>query len=147
MWFLMEIAQRRGDAALLGQTADVTLAMLERGWVQKHGGVFYFLDRLGRPPQQLEWDQKLWWVHCETLVALLMGYALTGRPKCWAWFERVHAYTWAHFPDPEFGEWFGYLNRQGEVLLPLKGGKWKGCFHVPRAPYRCWRLFTKLETA
>jgi N-acylglucosamine 2-epimerase len=144
MWFLMDVDRRRGDGALLQQTTDVTLAMLERGWDQEHGGVFYFLDRLGRPVQQLEWDQKLWWVHCETLVALLMGYALTGRPECWDWFERVHAYTWAHFPDPEFGEWFGYLNRRGEVLLPLKGGKWKGCFHVPRSLYRCWRLFETL---
>ncbi len=29
------------------------------------------------------------------------------------------------------------LNRRGEVLLPRKGGKWKGCFHVPRALYVC----------
>jgi len=30
--------------------------------------------------------------------------------------------TWAHFPDPTHGEWFGYLNRRGEPLLTLKGG-------------------------
>ena len=39
------------------------------------------------------------------------------------------------------GEWFGYLTRRGERLLDLKGGKWKGCFHVPRALYLCWRQF------
>ena len=38
--------------------------------------------------------------------------------------------------DPQYPEWFGYLNRRGEVLLPLKGGKWKGCFHVPRGLYQ-----------
>jgi N-acylglucosamine 2-epimerase len=147
MWFLMDIAQRQGDAALIQQAVDVTLRVLQRGWDQQDDGIFYFLDRLGRPVQQLEWDQKLWWVHCEALVALLTGYGLTARPECWAWFERVHAYTWAHFPDPGFGEWFGYLNRQGDVLLPLKGGKWKGCFHLPRTLYRCWRAFEKLSTA
>ena len=68
----------------------------------------------------------------ETLISLIKGYSLTGNIKCLQWFEKVHDYTWAHFPDPEFGEWYGYLNRRGEVLLPLKGGKWKGCFHVPR---------------
>ena len=26
------------------------------------------------------------------------------------------------------------------MLLPLKGGKWKGCFHVPRGLYRVWRI-------
>ena len=48
--------------------------------------------------------------------------------------------------DREFrgGEWFGYLNRRGEVLLPLKGGKWKGCFHIPRGLYRCWKILETL---
>ena len=145
MWFLMDIGRRRDDMALVQQATEVVLATIEFGWDPEHGGLFYFLDRLGRPPQQLEWDQKLWWAHLETLVALLMGYRLTGRAECWAWYERVHAYTWAHFPDAEFGEWFGYLNRQAEVLLPLKGGKWKGCFHLPRALYQCWKLFDELE--
>jgi N-acylglucosamine 2-epimerase len=143
-WFLMDIAQRRGDSALLRAAVNASLATLEFGWDPQHGGLFYFMDRLGRPPQQLEWDQKLWWVHLEALVATLMGYALTRRPECWTWFERLHAYTWTHFPDPAYGEWFGYLNRQGEVLLPLKGGKWKGCFHLPRALLRCWQLFETL---
>jgi N-acylglucosamine 2-epimerase len=30
------------------------------------------------------------------------------------------------------------------VLLNLKGGKWKGCFHVPRAMYLCWQQFEAL---
>jgi len=144
MWFIMDIAQRRGIPALIEKAVDVTLSMLEFGWDNECGGVFYFLDRLGHPPQQLEWDQKLWWVHMETLVALALGYSLTRRTDCWAWYERVHAYTWEHFPHPEHGEWFGYLNRRGEVLLPLKGGKWKGCFHVPRGLYRCWKIFETL---
>ncbi|MEO0377710.1 MAG: AGE family epimerase/isomerase, partial [Cyanobacteria bacterium P01_A01_bin.17] len=98
----------------------------------------------GHPPQQLEWDQKLWWVHLETLVALVMGYRLTGRTECWDWFCKIHDYAWDHFADSEHGEWFGYLNRQGEVLLNLKGGKWKGCFHVPRAMYLCWQQLEAL---
>ncbi|HRQ41880.1 MAG TPA: AGE family epimerase/isomerase [Chloroflexota bacterium] len=144
MWFIMDIAHRRGDSALLEKAVDVTLTMLELGWDRDYNGIFYFLDRLGYPPQQLEWDQKLWWVHLESLVALALGYTLTRRTACWEWYERVHAYTWANFPDPQFGEWYGYLNRRGEVLLPLKGGKWKGCFHVPRALWRCWQLFDTL---
>jgi N-acylglucosamine 2-epimerase len=89
----------------------------------------------------LEWDQKLWWVHVEALVALAKGYALTGDENCLIWFEKVHAYTWSKFKDKEYGEWFGYLNRRGEVLLSLKGGKWKGCFHIPRALYQISKTF------
>jgi N-acylglucosamine 2-epimerase len=146
MWFFMDIAEQRNDRPLMEKTVEVALHILELGWDKKLGGIFYFLDAQGHPPQQLEWDQKLWWVHMETLLALVKGYRLTGRQACWDWYERVHAYTWQHFPDPEYGEWYGYLNRSGEVLLPLKGGKWKGCFHVPRGLYLCLREFEKLSS-
>jgi N-acylglucosamine 2-epimerase len=137
MWFVMDIAERRGDRALSERAVNVALSTLEFGWDKEHGGILYLLDAHGHPPQQLEWDQKLWWVHLEALVAMLKGYRLTGRAECLTWFQRIHEYTWAHFPDAEHGEWFGYLNRRGEVLLPLKGGKWKGCFHLPRALWLC----------
>ena len=144
MWFILDIAERKNDQAVIQKAVEVILHTLEMSWDPKYAGIFYFLDSGGHPPQQLEWDQKLWWVHMETLVALLKGYRLTGRPECWEWFERLHDYTWKHFPDPEYGEWYGYLNRTGEVLLPLKGGKWKGCFHVPRGLYLCLRELEKL---
>jgi len=134
MWFIMELAVRKNDQVLLNKAVQITVQTLAYGWDNKYGGIYYFLDRKGYPPQQLEWDQKLWWVHLETLIALQKGFQYTGNQSCRTWFEKVHDYTWTHFRDRENGgEWFGYLNRQGEVLLPLKGGKWKGCFHVPRA--------------
>ena len=139
--FLMDAAQRMRDDALVGTAVDALLRTLAYGWDVEYGGLFSFLDAAAKPPQQLEWDQKLWWVHAEALVALAMAYHRTRRDECLEWFFRVHDYTWSHFPDPGFGEWFGYLNRRGEVLLPLKGGKWKGCFHVPRALHRCAEVF------
>jgi N-acylglucosamine 2-epimerase len=145
MWFLMDIARRRNDRDLAELTVRVILSMLEYAWDREYGGIFYFMDVKGHPTQQLEWDQKLWWVHLETLVALAMGYATTGRPECLEWLERVDDYTWNRFPDAEHGEWFGYLNRRGEVLMPLKGGKWKGCFHVPRALLMCATIFDELS--
>ncbi|MGB7538819.1 MAG: AGE family epimerase/isomerase [Anaerolineales bacterium] len=145
MWFLMDIGLRRGDRALIDKAVGIVLATLEYAWDREYGGIYYFLDRLGHPPQQLEWDQKLWWVHIETLIALGLGFAQTRRAECWEWYERVHEYTWERFPDSRHGEWFGYLNRRGEALLPLKGGKWKGCFHIPRGLFRCWKIFESME--
>ncbi len=139
MWFVMDLGRRIGDEALVKRAVDIMLRTLEHGWDKQYGGIFYFLDYHGHPPQQLEWDQKLWWVHVESLVALARGYVYTGDERCKTWFETLHEYTWQHFKDPEYNEWFGYLNRRGEVLLPLKGGKWKGCFHVPRALYQVWK--------
>ena len=144
MWFIMDIAERRQDKQLMKRAVDRTIRTLSYGWDEKYGGILYFMDVKNYPPQALEWDQKLWWVHVETLIALLKGYHHTGDSRCLAWFNKVHEYTWSHFPDAEFGEWFGYLNRQGEVLLPLKGGKWKGCFHVPRGLFQCSKILAKL---
>jgi N-acylglucosamine 2-epimerase len=144
MWFMMDIAERRQDKPLIEKAVQVVLNILNFSWDKEYGGIYYFMDAQGHPPQQLEWDQKLWWVHVETLVALAIGYRLTGNQQCWDWYQKVHEYTWQHFADAEQGEWFGYLNRRGEVLLDLKGGKWKGCFHVPRAMLMCWRQFEKL---
>lgn len=141
MWFMMDVARRRGDRTLIERAVDVVLSTLDFAWDEEYGGIYYFMDAEGRPPLQLEWDQKLWWVHLESLVALAMGYALTGRKECIEWYEDVHDYAWPRFSDPARGEWYGYLSRRGEVLLPLKGGKWKGCFHVPRAMYMCAKLF------
>ncbi|AUT03432.1 N-acylglucosamine 2-epimerase [Nostoc sp. CENA543] len=145
MWFIMDIANRNGDRQTINQAVDVVLNILNFAWDSQYEGLYYFMDADGHPPQQLEWDQKLWWVHLESLVALAMGYRLTGRAECWEWYQKMHDYTWSHFADAEYGEWFGYLNRQGEVLLNLKGGKWKGCFHVPRAMYLCWQQFEALS--
>lgn len=145
MWFMMDIAKRRNDADLYRKAIKSLINILEFGWDDQYGGIFYFMDIKGFPTEQLEWDQKLWWVHLETLVALAKAWEFEPTSQVINWYKKVHDYTWSHFPDPENGEWFGYLNRQGEVLLQLKGGKWKGCFHVPRAMYQCWKSFEVIE--
>lgn len=144
MWFLMDVGRKLGDTVLIEKCTDVALNIIDYGWDPEYGGIVYYRDALGKPPLQYEWDQKLWWVHVESLVAFAYGYLLTGRQECWEWYERVHDYTWSHFPDPEYGEWFAYLNRRGEVYTDCKGGKWKCCFHVPRALLRCYRIFSEL---
>lgn len=145
MWFIMDLAERRKDDALMQKAVKIILDTLQFGWDKEFGGIFYFMDIKGNPPQQLEWDQKLWWVHIETLISLIKAYKNTGKEECLQWFDKVHKYTWVHFPDPQHDEWFGYLNRRGEVLLPLKGGKWKGCFHVPRGLFQIWQTLEKLK--
>ena len=145
MWFVMDLGKRLNRPELIQKAVDICLAEVEYGWDKEYDGIFYFMDRLGKPRHELEYDQKLWWVHLETLISLIKGYQLTGDDRCLEWFQRVHDYTWSHFRDAEYPEWFGYLNRQGEVLLPLKGGKWKGCFHVPRGLMNVWKILEDLS--
>ena len=147
LWFMMNLGVRRGDKALIEKCVEISLGVIERGWDKEFGGIYYFLDAKGVPQQKLEWDQKLWWVHIESAIAMLKGYQLTGNEKCLEWFLKLDAYLWNNFKDKEYPEWFGYLNRRGEVLLPLKGGKWKGCFHVPRGLFQIWQLADKCGQA
>ncbi|MFM8913429.1 MAG: AGE family epimerase/isomerase, partial [Flammeovirgaceae bacterium] len=145
MWFIMDLGVRLKNQKLIEKAAEISYSILDYSWDTEHEGIFYFLDSKGLPPQQLEWDQKLWWVHVETLVCMAKAFALTGDERARHWFEKVHVYTWNHFKDLEYFEWFGYLNRKGDVLLPLKGGKWKGCFHVPRGLYQVYSTLEKTQ--
>ena len=145
LWFMMNLGIRRNDKALVNKCVEISLSVIERGWDKEYGGIFYFLDSKGAPQQKLEWDQKLWWVHIESAIAMIKGYQLTGNKKCLEWFEKLDEYMWSRFKDPLHPEWFGYLNRRGEMLLPLKGGKWKGCFHVPRGLFEIWQILEKCE--
>lgn len=146
MWFMMDLGVRLNDFTLVNKAIDIAIKTLEYGWDKEYGGIFYFLDFKGHPPLQLEWDQKLWWVHLEALVCMAKAWSLTGNNQAKQWFEKLHEYSWKHFRDEEYGEWFGYLNRQGEVLLNLKGGKWKGCFHAPRAMFQVFKTFETKPT-
>ena len=145
LWFMMNLGIRRNDKALINKCVEISLSVIERGWDKEYGGIFYFLDSKGAPQQKLEWDQKLWWVHIESAIAMIKGYQLTGNKECLEWFKKLDEYMWSHFKDPLHPEWFGYLNRRGEMLLPLKGGKWKGCFHVPRGLFEIWQILEKCE--
>ncbi len=145
LWFMMNLGIRRNNKALIDKCVEIALTVIERGWDKEYGGIFYFLDSKGAPQQKLEWDQKLWWVHLESAIAMIKGYQLTGNKKCLEWFEKLDEYMWSHFKDPLHPEWFGYLNRRGEMLLSLKGGKWKGCFHVPRGLFEIWQILEKCE--
>lgn len=138
-WFIMDLGVRLNRKELIDKAVEISLNEIEKGWDTKYEGIFYFMDRLGYPPQQLEWDQKLWWVHIEAMISMIKGYRLTKNEKCLEWFLKLDKYCWEHFKDPEYPEWYGYLNRRGEPYLTLKGGKWKGCFHVPRGMYQLWQ--------
>ena len=92
----------------------------------------YFADTENKPVQALEWDMKLWWPHCEMLIAFLRAYMLTKEQKYLEKYKLVHDYTFSHFRDHEYGEWYGYLHRDGSVATDLKGNIFKGPFHIPR---------------
>lgn len=146
-WFLMQEGMARDDHSIIRKAADLTRWMLEFGWDREYGGLYYFLDSEGNQPLPLEWDMKLWWCHNEALYATLLAHWLTGEDVFEEWYDKVHEYSFTHHPDPVYGEWFGYLHRDGSVSHTFKGSAWKGCFHLPRQLLYTWQLLTKMEAA
>lgn len=138
VWFLLEYANRVGDRALHAGAARMFDWAIEAGWDREYGGLLYFTDCLQKPPEAYEHDMKLWWPHNEILISSLMLYRDTGEEKYLDWFEKTVAYCKAHFADPAYGEWYGYLRRDGLPTMPsTKGSTFKGPFHLPRSLIMC----------
>ncbi len=145
-WFLMEEANRTGDMALHEETQELFLDAISAGWDKEYGGLLYFIDCLGKPPEAYEHDMKLWWPHNEIVIASLMAYHDTGKDVYWDWFVKTIDYCRAHFSDPEYGEWYGYLRRDGiPTAPPCKGSTFKGPFHLPRMLLMADELLTKIK--
>jgi len=138
LWFVMDIANTiLNDQKMVEDTADIMLWCVESGWDKEFGGIFYYQDYLGYPTDKIESTMKLWWVHNEAINAMLLAARLTGSALHEDWFKKLHDYSFEHFSDRVGGEWYGYLDRQGTPVFGLKGGKWKGFYHLPRMLMTC----------
>ena len=131
-WFLMEIAEMRNDRHWVELATTILDYSWEWGWDETCGGIINFRDCKGFPVQDYSQDMKFWWPQCEAIIATLYAYRLTGDNRYLEKHRMIHAYTYEKFPDPEFGEWYGYLHRDGRVAIPAKGTLFKGPFHIPR---------------
>ncbi len=133
VWFLLEHATRTGDTALVGKAEEIFNWAINAGWDKEYGGLLYFIDALGKPPEAYEHDMKLWWPHDEILISSLMLYRDTGKEEYLDWYFKTLDYCKEHFSDREYGEWYGYLRRDGLPTMPsTKGSTFKGPFHLPR---------------
>ncbi len=132
-WFLLDEAIYEGNDELAEFSAKVFDTAFEFGWDDVYGGILYFKDLEGRPVEAYEHDMKLWWPHNEAIIAALKLYKQTGNEKYFNIFARVVDYAFDHFSDFKYGEWYGYLRRDGKPTEPpCKGHTYKGPFHVLR---------------
>ena len=140
-WFILHEAKvRSNDAQLIQIGTQILEWMWERGWDTEYGGLIHFSDIYDLPIQEYWHDMKFWWPHNETIIATLLAYTLTNNSLYAQWHTLIHDWSFSHFPDPEYGEWYGYLHRDGRISVPLKGNMWKGPFHLPRMLLYCWKL-------
>ena len=132
-WFLLEEAKYRGWNSSI---KDMALTILdwswEWGWDKEYGGIINFRDCKNFPPQDYSQDMKFWWPQTEAVIASLYAYEATGDNKYLEMHRMANEWMYAHLPDAEYGEWYGYLHRDGTVAQPAKGNIFKGPFHIPR---------------
>ena len=144
-WFLLEEAKYRGwDKELTAQALQILDWSWEWGWDKQYGGIINFRDCRNLPPQDYSQDMKFWWPQTEAIIATLYAYEATGDDKYLIWHKQISEWTYAHFPDAEFGEWYGYLHRDGTVAQPAKGNIFKGPFHIPRMMVKSFELCKEL---
>ncbi len=144
-WFMMDEANYRSDTKLHEVAEQIFRLAIEAGWDKEYDGILYFIDALGKPTEAYEHDMKLWWPHNEAMIASSKAYRDTQDTYYLEWFFRVMDYVREHFADPEYGEWYGYLRRDGlPTMPPTKGSTFKGPFHVPRALCMTERIITEI---
>lgn len=144
-WFILHESRLRGGDNRLTELGCTMLDwMWEIGWDKEHGGIIYFKDARGIPVTEYWHDMKFWWPQNEAIIATLLAYHLTGEDKYFEWHLMVHAWAYERFPDAEYGEWFGYLHRDGRLSSSLKGNMYKGPFHIPRMQLYCWKLLEEM---
>lgn len=140
-WFLFDVAEARGGDQRL---TDLALTILDWswdwGWDEQYGGIINFRDCKNLPSQDYAQDMKFWWPQTEAIIATLYAYKLTGNERYLKMHRMISDWAYAHFPDSEYGEWYGYLHRDGSVAQPAKGNLFKGPFHIPRMMTKAYQL-------
>lgn len=140
-WFIMEEAKQRGwDKEITDMALQIFDWSWDWGWDKQYGGIINFRDCRNLPSQDYSQDMKFWWPQTETIIASLYAYLATGDDEYIYKHQRISEWTYAHFPDTEFGEWYGYLHRDGTVAQPAKGNLFKGPFHIPRMMIKAYSL-------
>lgn len=145
-WFILHEAKyRNNDPQLIDLGCRMLDYMWERGWDKEYGGILYFRDVYNKPVQEYWQDMKFWWPQNEAIIATLLAYTITGNEKYRQWHEQIHEYAYKHFLDSEFGEWYGYLHRDGRISQTAKGNMFKGPFHLPRQEWYCFKMLENLQ--
>ena len=145
-WFLLEEAKYRNwDPKLTKMAVTILEWSWKWGWDKEYGGIINFRDCKGLPVQDYSQDMKFWWPQTEAIIATLYAYEATKDERFLEMHKQISDWTYAHFPDLEHGEWYGYLHRDGTVAQPAKGNIFKGPFHIPRMMIKGYMLCNEIN--
>ena len=142
MWFQWEAADILGLDVYRNKIEQIVNQTMSLGWDKTYGGLYHFIPCDGldtayevgalcdEPQMKLvldDWGSKLWWVHSEAMYTNLLLYTETNKEEYLHAFEKVFAYTYRIFPNPDdtVREWIQIRTREGlpqekVVALPVK---------------------------
>lgn len=141
-WLLQEATIALGEPADDPPTVRVAVEQIDHalkyGYDRAHGGFYERGPALGQATKR----SMNWWSQAEGLIGLLAVYATTGDPAYFRRFEQTARFVFARFADPEYGEWYGYLDAAGRVTRTMKVTPWKCPYHNGRA---CLEIMRRME--
>lgn len=152
MWFCLSVGNRMGRSDIIDRALEIIRWGNRVGEDKALGGVISYADALGLEPEPVDWfketnsmwDEKVWWPNAEALCTYAMAYALSENTDYYEMFKRQHEFCRTHFFDPQYGEWYERLERDGTVKNDSKGTPWKCAFHLVRALVMVEGIFRKL---
>ncbi len=113
---------------------------MRRGWDAAHGGLVYGFD-----PEGAVCDgDKYFWVQAESFAAAALLALRTGEAAYWDWYDRIWAYSWAHFVDHRHGAWYRILTPDNRRISDEKSPAGKTDYHTMGA---CHDVLRALEGA
>lgn len=142
LWFAMEWGNKYNQSYV--RRAEVILDwIIERGFDKEYGGFVQNVDVYNSCPEEdfkssiyinhkINWDDKIWWVQAEALLALAHSALLNENECHYKHFIDLYEYIEIYFRDKEYGEWFSFCKRDGEIISDNKGFELKGPYHVTR---------------
>jgi len=134
MWFMERIYSYHGNGERIRLALEAIKWHVELGWDDQYGGLYLAVHLEGGRPAWHRPDSKVWWTVTETLYALLRAYEVSRALWCLDWYRKVHEYAFRVFPNPERGDWYQNLDREGRrIPVVVRDLPVKDPFHLPRS--------------
>ncbi len=141
-WFMLAEGLYTKNKELVNTCAQIIGNLFTLGWDPMYGGFNVFANVNGGPAFEINGNLKYWWPNNELEIGLMYSYIGTGDQKFLELYRRAHEWVFAHFPDREYGEWYGYLNHDGTPSTYCKGDHSKGAYHLYRSFYAIYNLIS-----
>lgn len=151
-WAAIFEGRRRNDQSIIDRAIQIFNWAYRWGYDKQHGGIFSYRDIKNQTPKQFDWnketnmswDDKNFWVNAETIAVTAAVFAETKDSNNFAKFLDISDWTYKHFFDQTYGEWYTELYRDGSIKLSDKGTIWKAAYHVPRGIMIVMQEFERL---